>query len=108
MAITKQDALDYHSKPRPGKTEVVATKPCRTQRDLSLAYTPGVAVPCLEIEQNNQDAYKYTNKGNLVAGRGYRAEEGNRKLRRENWELKCATWQPICFLPAAPSPNLLY
>jgi len=67
MAITKQDALDYHSKPRPGKTEVVATKPCRTQRDLSLAYTPGVAVPCLEIEQNNQDAYKYTNKGNLVA-----------------------------------------
>src|SRR5579863_1814122 len=67
MAITKQDALDYHSKPRPGKTEVVSTKPCLTQRDLSLAYTPGVAVPCLEIEKNNQDAYKYTNKGNLVA-----------------------------------------
>ncbi|HTV64466.1 MAG TPA: NADP-dependent malic enzyme [Bryocella sp.] len=67
MAITKQDALDYHSKPRPGKTEVVSTKPCLTQRDLSLAYTPGVAEPCLEIEKNNQEAYKYTNKGNLVA-----------------------------------------
>ena len=67
MAITKQDALDYHSKPRPGKTEVTPTKPCRTQRDLSLAYTPGVAVPCLEIEKNPQDAFKYTNKGNLVA-----------------------------------------
>ena len=67
MAITKQDALDYHSKPRPGKTEVTPTKPCLTQRDLSLAYTPGVAVPCLEIEKNPQDAFKYTNKGNLVA-----------------------------------------
>ncbi|MFZ0313237.1 MAG: NADP-dependent malic enzyme [Candidatus Korobacteraceae bacterium] len=67
MAISKQDALDYHSKPRPGKTEVTPTKPCRTQRDLSLAYTPGVAVPCLEIEKNPQDAFKYTNKGNLVA-----------------------------------------
>ena len=67
MAITKQDALDYHSKPRPGKVEVVSTKPCRTQRDLSLAYTPGVAEPCLEIEKNPQDAFKYTNKGNLVA-----------------------------------------
>jgi len=67
MAITKQDALDYHSKPRPGKTEVVATKACLTQRDLSLAYTPGVAEPCLEIEKKPQDAYKYTNKGNLVA-----------------------------------------
>ncbi len=67
MPITKQDALDYHSGSRPGKTEVVATKPCLTQRDLSLAYTPGVAVPCLEIEKNPQDAFKYTNKGNLVA-----------------------------------------
>ena len=67
MAFSKQDALDYHAKPRPGKTEVTPTKPCLTQRDLSLAYTPGVAVPCLEIEKNNQDAYKYTNKGNLVA-----------------------------------------
>jgi malate dehydrogenase (oxaloacetate-decarboxylating)(NADP+) len=67
MAITKQDALDYHSKPRPGKVEVVSTKPCRTQRDLSLAYTPGVAVPCLEIEKDPQDAFQYTNKGNLVA-----------------------------------------
>ncbi len=67
MPINKQDALEYHSVPRPGKTEVVATKPCVTQRDLSLAYTPGVAVPCLEIEKNPQDAFKYTNKGNLVA-----------------------------------------
>ena len=67
MAFSKQDALDYHAKPRPGKTEVTPTKPCLTQRDLSLAYTPGVAVPCLEIEKNNQEAYKYTNKGNLVA-----------------------------------------
>ena len=67
MAITKQDALDYHDGPRPGKIEVVSTKPCLTQRDLSLAYTPGVAEPCLEIEKNPQDAYKYTAKGNLVA-----------------------------------------
>jgi len=67
MPISKQDALDYHAKPRPGKTEVVPTKACLTQRDLSLAYTPGVAVPCLAIEQNPQDAFKYTNKGNLVA-----------------------------------------
>ncbi len=67
MAITKQEALDYHQGARPGKVEVVSTKPCRTQRDLSLAYTPGVAVPCLEIEKNPQDAYRYTAKGNLVA-----------------------------------------
>jgi len=67
MAITKQDALDYHQGTRPGKIEVVSTKPCRTQRDLSLAYTPGVADPCLEIEKNPQDAFKYTAKGNLVA-----------------------------------------
>jgi malate dehydrogenase (oxaloacetate-decarboxylating)(NADP+) len=67
MAITKQDALDYHQGTRPGKVEVVSTKPCLTQRDLSLAYTPGVAQPCLEIEQNPQDVFKYTAKGNLVA-----------------------------------------
>jgi len=67
MAITKQDALDYHYGARPGKIEVVSTKPCLTQRDLSLAYTPGVAEPCLEIEKNPQDAFKYTAKGNLVA-----------------------------------------
>ena len=65
--IRKQDALDYHSLPKPGKIEVTATKPCLTQRDLSLAYTPGVAQPCLEIEKNPEDAYKYTAKGNLVA-----------------------------------------
>jgi malate dehydrogenase (oxaloacetate-decarboxylating)(NADP+) len=63
----KQDALDYHSQGRPGKIEVVPTKPYTTQRDLTLAYSPGVAEPCLEIEKNQEDAYKYTAKGNLVA-----------------------------------------
>ncbi len=65
--ITKQQALDYHTGERPGKIEVTPTKPCRTQRDLSLAYTPGVAEPCLEIEKNPHDAFKYTARGNLVA-----------------------------------------
>ena len=65
--IRKQDALDYHSLGRPGKIEVISTKPCATQRDLSLAYTPGVADPCLEIEANPDDVFKYTAKGNLVA-----------------------------------------
>src|SRR5579859_5996789 len=65
--ISKQQALDYHNGPRPGKIEVTPTKPCRTQRDLSLAYTPGVAVPCLEIERDPSLAYTYTSKGNLVA-----------------------------------------
>lgn len=63
----KQDALDYHSQGRPGKIEVVPTKPHSSQRDLSLAYSPGVAEPCLEIEKNPEDAYRYTAKGNLVA-----------------------------------------
>ena len=67
MTIRKQDALDYHALPRPGKTEVVPTKPCLTQRDLSLAYTPGVAEPCREIEREPNLAYKFTNRGNLVA-----------------------------------------
>lgn len=61
------DALEYHSGGRPGKIEVVPTKPTATQRDLALAYTPGVAKPCLEIARNPSDVYKYTNKGNLVA-----------------------------------------
>jgi malate dehydrogenase (oxaloacetate-decarboxylating)(NADP+) len=61
------DALNYHSSGRPGKIQVVPTKPHSTQRDLSLAYSPGVALPCLEIEKNPQDAYDYTAKGNLVA-----------------------------------------
>ncbi|MBN2201872.1 hypothetical protein JW777_07970 [bacterium] len=61
------DALKYHAEPKPGKLEVVSTKPCETQADLSLAYTPGVAVPCLEIEKNPADAFRYTNRGNLVA-----------------------------------------
>lgn len=65
--ITKEAALRYHSQGKPGKIEVVPTKPYRTQTDLSLAYSPGVAEPCLEIEKNPQDAYKYTAKGNLVA-----------------------------------------
>ena len=67
MAHRDQDALDYHRIGRPGKVEVVPTKPCLTARDLSLAYSPGVAVPCLAIEKNPHDAYLYTNRGNLVA-----------------------------------------
>ncbi|HUH18067.1 NADP-dependent malic enzyme [Albibacterium sp.] len=63
----KQDALNYHSKGRPGKIEVIPTKPTNSQRDLSLAYSPGVAEPCLKIAENKGDAYKYTAKGNLVA-----------------------------------------
>ncbi|MRR18889.1 hypothetical protein EG827_01720 [bacterium] len=64
---TKEDALLYHSSGRKGKVEVIPTKPYCTQSDLSLAYTPGVAYPCLEIEKNPEDAYEYTAKGNLVA-----------------------------------------
>lgn len=67
VKITKEAALSYHEDGRPGKIEVVPTKPYRTQTDLSLAYSPGVAFPCLEIQDNPNDAYKYTNKGNLVA-----------------------------------------
>jgi malate dehydrogenase (oxaloacetate-decarboxylating)(NADP+) len=67
MNIRKQDALDYHQRGRKGKIEVVATKPCRTQWDLSLAYTPGVAEPCLEIQSKPELAFEYTAKGNLVA-----------------------------------------
>ncbi|GAB1350412.1 NADP-dependent malic enzyme [Ignavibacteriales bacterium] len=67
MKTTKQEALDYHSTGRKGKIEVIPTKPCITQRDLSLAYTPGVAQPCLEIEKDPMLAYEYTAKGNLVA-----------------------------------------
>jgi malate dehydrogenase (oxaloacetate-decarboxylating)(NADP+) len=63
----KREALEYHSTGRKGKIEVIATKPCLTSRDLSLAYSPGVAEPCLEIEKNPKDAYEYTAKGNLVA-----------------------------------------
>lgn len=62
-----RDALEYHKYPKPGKTQVVSTKPVASQRDLSLAYSPGVAAPCLEIEKNPAAAYEYTNKGNLVA-----------------------------------------
>lgn len=65
--LRKQQALEYHAKGRPGKIEVVPTKEAKTQRDLSLAYSPGVAVPCLEIAANPEDVYKYTAKGNLVA-----------------------------------------
>ena len=65
--VTKEDALLYHSRGRHGKVEVIPTKPYSTQFDLSLAYTPGVAYPCLEIEKNPEDAYNYTAKGNLVA-----------------------------------------
>src|SRR6202521_5961366 len=66
MQIRPEDALEYHSSSPAGKVSVTPTKPCRTQRDLSLAYPPGVAVPCLEIERDPSLAYKYTAKGNLV------------------------------------------
>ncbi|MBN8675721.1 MAG: NADP-dependent malic enzyme [Chitinophagales bacterium] len=65
--LRKQQALEYHAKGRPGKIEVIPTKEAKTQRDLSLAYSPGVAAPCLEIAANPEDVYKYTAKGNLVA-----------------------------------------
>ena len=64
--LRKEQALEYHSKGRPGKIEVIPTKEAKTQRDLSLAYSPGVAIPCLEIAANPEDVYKYTAKGNLV------------------------------------------
>lgn len=67
VKITKEAALAYHLNGRPGKIEVKPTKPYHTQTDLSLAYSPGVAFPCLEIQQNPDDVYKYTDKGNLVA-----------------------------------------
>src|SRR5215467_6750366 len=65
--LRREQALEYHSKGRPGKIEVVPTKAAKTQRDLSLAYSPGVAEPCKEIEKNPEEVYKYTAKGNLVA-----------------------------------------
>jgi len=67
MKISKEDALEYHSMGRKGKIEVITTKPCVTQRDLSLAYTPGVAEPCREIEKDESKVFEYTAKGNLVA-----------------------------------------
>jgi len=65
--VTREEALEYHSRDRKGKLETVSCKPCTTARDLSMAYTPGVAEPCREIHKNPMDAYEYTNKGNLVA-----------------------------------------
>src|ERR1019366_4493353 len=65
--IRREDVLDYHSRGRPGKIEVVPTKPCATARDLSLAYTPGVAEPCIEIAKDPDLSYRYTARGNLVA-----------------------------------------
>src|SRR5213596_1689822 len=64
--MKREDALDYHSSGRPGKIAVVPTKPLNNQRDLALAYSPGVALPCLEIKANPEEAYRYTAKGNLV------------------------------------------
>ncbi|HNU49259.1 MAG TPA: NADP-dependent malic enzyme, partial [Bacteroidia bacterium] len=66
MSVNKE-ALDYHASGRPGKIEVIPSKPYSSQRDLSLAYSPGVAEPCLEIEKDIDNVYKYTAKGNLVA-----------------------------------------
>ena len=65
--IRKEDALEYHETGRPGKIEVIPTKETKTQRDLALAYSPGVAEPCLEIHDNVENVYRYTAKGNLVA-----------------------------------------
>ncbi len=65
--IRKRDVLHYHEWPRPGKIEVVPTKKTKSQRDLSLAYSPGVAEPCLEIAERKSDVFKYTARGNLVA-----------------------------------------
>src|SRR3954468_22197580 len=65
--MKREDALDYHASGRPGKIAVVPTKPLNNQRDLALAYSPGVALPCLEIKSNPEEAYRYTAKGNLVA-----------------------------------------
>src|SRR4051794_40114401 len=64
--LSRQQALEYHAKGKPGKIEVIPTKESKTQRDLSLAYSPGVAVPCLQIAACPEDVYKYTAKGNLV------------------------------------------
>ena len=63
----RREALVYHAKPKPGKLEVIPSKPYTSQRDLSLAYSPGVAAPCLEIEKTPENVYRYTNKANLVA-----------------------------------------
>ena len=65
--LYEKEALRYHREPRPGKIEVVPLKPCLTQSDLSLAYTPGVAAPCLEIQKNPDMSYEYTSRGNLIA-----------------------------------------
>src|SRR2546430_13546555 len=67
MSSRRQDALDYHAQGRPGKIQVSPTKPFKNQRDLSLAYTPGVAEPCREIAERPDEVYSYTAKGNLVA-----------------------------------------
>ncbi len=67
VKLTREECLRYHAEPTPGKLEVVSTKPCATQLDLSMAYTPGVAEPCREIARDPEEAYRYTNKGNLVA-----------------------------------------
>ena len=64
--LRKEQALEYHAGGRPGKIEVIPTKEAKTQKDLSLAYSPGVAIPCTEIQNNPADVFKYTAKGNLV------------------------------------------
>jgi malate dehydrogenase (oxaloacetate-decarboxylating)(NADP+) len=69
IKIRKQDALDYHTQGQPGKIEVVPTKTLSTQHDLALAYSPGVAEPCMEIFRNKEDVYKYTSKGKFSATR---------------------------------------
>ena len=90
MKKSKRDeALEYHAEPRPGKIEVVPTKSTATQQDLALAYTPGVAVPCLEIAANPSDVYRYTNKGNLVA------VDHQRYSRSRAWNIGPAASKPV-------------
>ena len=88
VKISKEAALNYHEAGRPGKIEVKPTKAYRTQTDLSLAYSPGVAYPCLEIQQNPDDAYRYTDKGNLVAviSNGTAVLGGAWRYRRHEWK----------------------
>ena len=86
VKITKEAALEYHSNGRPGKIEVKPTKPYSTQTDLSLAYSPGVAFPCLEIQADPDNAYKYTDKGNLGRYQQRHGRIGTGRHRCNEWK----------------------
>jgi malate dehydrogenase (oxaloacetate-decarboxylating)(NADP+) len=98
MPIDRQDALDYHSSGRRGKIAVIPTKPALTQRDLSLAYSPGVAEPCREIHRDPEEVFKYTARGNLVAvvsnGTAVLSSSPARALRRS--PRPSTTWRSGC------------